>query len=141
MIQLLAGMGSTILQGLVGNGPVGQADLWPLLGLLAIWACLSFSLPALSEHMFGGTGHARAGLGPLIAATSSAVSAGAALATGRNMSAAAAIGGAGRSMIGSLISGGGGGSLPPPAPLPSGSATAAGSRMRPSGARYTPKGP
>ncbi len=142
MIQLLAGMGNTILQGLAGAGPLGQDSVWPILAVVFIWACLSFSLPAMAEHMFGGTGHARAGPGQLVAATSSAVSAGVGLATGQSMSAAAAVGRAGRSMFAALAGGGGGsgGSLPPPAPLPSGSTAAAGSRMRPAGARYTPKG-
>lgn len=141
MIQLLAGMGSTILQGLAGVGPLGQDLIWPLLAVVGIWACLSFSLPALAEHMFGGTGHARAGAGQLIAASTSAVRGGMALASG-GAAAGGYLAGAGRSMFVSLTGGGGsGGSLPPPAPLPSGAAAAAGSRMRPSGTRYTSKGP
>jgi type IV secretion system protein TrbL len=148
MIQLLAGLGGAILNGLAGAGPIGQDSVWPILGLAFLWACCSFTLPALAEHMFGGAGHARAGAGPLIAATSSAVSTGAGLATGQSMSAAAAIGSAGRSMFASLGGGGsgGGGSSGGSGRLPSGSgvgvsAAAAGSRMRPAGARYTPGGP
>jgi type IV secretion system protein TrbL len=144
MIQLLAGLGNQILQGLVGNGALAQDDMWAILGLAFVWACCSFSLPAMAEHMFGGAGHARAGPGHLIAATSSAVSTGAALATGQSMSAAAAIGSAGRSMIGSLI-GGGGGASGGSGRLPSaggvGASAVTGSRMRQTGARYTPNGP
>jgi type IV secretion system protein TrbL len=141
MIQLLAGMGNTILQGLAGNGPLGQDSVWPILAVVFIWACLSFSLPALAEHMFGGTGHARAGAGQLVAATSSAVTTSAGLATGQSMSAAVAIGSAGRNMFVALTGSSGGSGR-----LLSGSgvgvsAAAPGTRMRSTGARYTTKGP
>jgi type IV secretion system protein TrbL len=149
MIQLMAGMGVTILTGLVGTGPLGQDDVWPILAVAGIWLCLTFSLPAMVEHMFGGAGHARAGAGQLFTATSSAASTGIALATGNPASLAASIGSAGRSMISSLGgSGGGGGSSGASGGsgrLPSGagstgsgaSSAAAGSRMRASGSRYT----
>jgi hypothetical protein len=142
MIQLMAGMGVTILTGLVGTGPLGQDDVWPVLAVAGIWLCLTFSLPAMVEHMFGGAGHARAGAGQLFTATSSAASTGIALATGNPASLAASIGSAGRSMISSLGGGssgasGGSGRLPSGAGSVGASTAAAGSRMRASGSRYT----
>lgn len=154
MIQLLAGMASTILQGLAGSGPLGQDDVWPILAVAFIWACLAFSLPSMAEHMFGGSGHGRAGPGQLWAATGGAVSGVISAASGVG-SVGTSIAGAGRSMMASLAgsgsgsgSGGGSGTSGGSGRLPSGASStgtgvtaAAGTRMRASGARYTPKGP
>jgi P-type conjugative transfer protein TrbL len=147
MIQLLAGMASTILQGLAGSGPLGQDDVWPILAVAFLWACLSWGLPSMTEHMFGGSGHAKAGPGQLFAGMTSAAATGIALGTGNPASVAASIGSAGRSMISYLgnSSSGGSGASEGSGRLPSGAgstgtAAAAGARMRPAGARYTPTG-
>ena len=146
MIQLLAGMGATILLGAAGVGTLGETDILVILALMFIWAALSFTLPSLAEHMFGGAGHGRAGAGQLVYTAASF----AGYMTAGAQGLGGALGSAGQSMQQSLrggggrsIGGGGGGGRLPSGPSggSGGSSSAvAGMRMRPANARFTPTG-
>jgi type IV secretion system protein TrbL len=141
MIELIAGLGATILQTLAGaQTAMTQDNMWGVLGLGIVYLILVFSLPSMAEHMAGGGGHARVGPAELIRTTSQT--------TSMMMSAGSGVGtiaSAGASMLSGLRGGGGGsgsgGSLPPPTTSSgSGGATAAssaGARMAPQGARFT----
>jgi type IV secretion system protein TrbL len=126
VIELIAGLGSMILQALGGtNTPLGQDNMWGVAGLGIVYLILIFSLPSMAEHMANGTGHARVGPGELMRFGGQTIM----LASGAG-AAANALGSAGKSMLDSLS---GSRSLPPPSSGSSGGAAAAsaGMSMRP----------
>lgn len=142
MLQILAGMGNTVLQGLAGNGVLGTDDVGPMLALLGVWAVISYGLPALAEAMFGGHGYGSASpMGPISTLQSVGTTA---VQLGGGTTISRALGSAGRSMMvmsaansnqGGGNQGGGGGSGTGAGGSGTGQAPA-GARMRASNARF-----
>jgi type IV secretion system protein TrbL len=139
-IQLLAGLGATILNTWMGQTTALTPNgMWTIIGLSIIYAVVVFSIPASIEHMAGGTGHAHVGPGAMMRAIAGTVIAGRSLATAGSsmMAGLSGLGSAHYSTTGRGVSG----ALPPPGNTAGGAGSAAsgaGTRMQPPGARYTP---
>jgi type IV secretion system protein TrbL len=144
-IQLLAGIGATLIRGWMGQTTaLDDASMLTTIGLAIVYVIIVFSVPAAVESMANGHGgHARVGPGEMMRVIAQNTAMLASVSRGVNNLASA-----GASMMSALPGRGGGGSSATPPPMIGGSsgtstatASAAGQRMRPQNASFSPRSP